>query len=545
MLTQHIALVPETYGVNPSELARVSAALQKQVTRDLAPFWGVTATVDAFPKLEDVPVGYWPIVLSFKRLGPRAGVHLDRNGAPYAQIEMTALWPLHASRACLEMLINPYGMRTVSVRSPRADQGPADLLVEICAPCQDARYAYNVNDLLLSDFCTPAFFGETSASERYSFTGAIEYPFQVLPGGHVTWRDALSDRWWRKSYHDDLELDAELDATRPRFGAPRAVISGDTQLELPPDTVSTQLIERTNASLHLALIASQASAQRLRHQLDLPSSTPYGSQHFEMLIDMMNKDEATSATQPVVATPSVPPPLPSSPQRSASIAPQASTPAPSATQILWSLPETVTPQPVPQANASAPAAVEAAPVPTQPPPVAPTTTSMPAPSLSSFAVPSAGPRPANHQDTSASPLRTAGLVAGGALAAIGLLVIVSGARDRLLPSPRVDTPPAYASAPAPSPTPVAQPAIVAAAPVVAAPVVAAPVVAAPVVAAPVAAAPATETTSPSTSAPVDDAEAEARRARRRAKREGNADNQAQAAAPSPADPFDSLLDTRE
>src|SRR5262245_46055653 len=48
MLTQHIALVPEVAGINASELARVSAALQKQMLRDFSPIWQVAATVDPF-----------------------------------------------------------------------------------------------------------------------------------------------------------------------------------------------------------------------------------------------------------------------------------------------------------------------------------------------------------------------------------------------------------------------------------------------------------------------------------------------------------------
>jgi hypothetical protein len=46
-----------------SNLLRVSAALQKQASRDLAPIWELSATVDAFAKLKDVPDGYWPIII--------------------------------------------------------------------------------------------------------------------------------------------------------------------------------------------------------------------------------------------------------------------------------------------------------------------------------------------------------------------------------------------------------------------------------------------------------------------------------------------------
>ncbi len=56
-LLRQIALVSESQSVNASDLALVSAALQKQATRDLIQFWDIKATVDAFPRLEDVPIG--------------------------------------------------------------------------------------------------------------------------------------------------------------------------------------------------------------------------------------------------------------------------------------------------------------------------------------------------------------------------------------------------------------------------------------------------------------------------------------------------------
>src|SRR3954469_16931674 len=97
MLTQHIALVPELSEVSPEELARVGAALQKQVTRDLSPLWGISATVDAFPRLEEIPAGYWPIVVSARELGDDVGVHIDKHGQPFALIELAPGWSLAAS----------------------------------------------------------------------------------------------------------------------------------------------------------------------------------------------------------------------------------------------------------------------------------------------------------------------------------------------------------------------------------------------------------------------------------------------------------------
>jgi len=65
MLVQHMGLVSEidTGTLSFSEVSRAGAALQKQLTRDFGPIWGVDATIDAFAKREAVPLGYWPIVV--------------------------------------------------------------------------------------------------------------------------------------------------------------------------------------------------------------------------------------------------------------------------------------------------------------------------------------------------------------------------------------------------------------------------------------------------------------------------------------------------
>ena len=51
LLTDYVALVSLTRDISTSHLLQVAAAVQKQVTRDFAPLWGIRATVDAFANL--------------------------------------------------------------------------------------------------------------------------------------------------------------------------------------------------------------------------------------------------------------------------------------------------------------------------------------------------------------------------------------------------------------------------------------------------------------------------------------------------------------
>src|ERR687884_701994 len=82
MLTINLALVSEVDGHDPSDVA----------------------TVAAFPTLEDVPVGYWPMIVRDDIGQPgAAGIHLDKDGQPFALITMSDSWSLTASHEMLEM----------------------------------------------------------------------------------------------------------------------------------------------------------------------------------------------------------------------------------------------------------------------------------------------------------------------------------------------------------------------------------------------------------------------------------------------------------
>jgi hypothetical protein len=265
MPTRHIALVPE-FGLNPSELARVSAALQKQVTRDLAPVWEVSATVDSFPSLEDVPAGYWPIVVTFRALASEAGIHIDRNGHPYALVEMCPSWSVTASHICLEMVTDPFGSRTFPGVSPRSDQGDVEFSGGICDPCEHPDYAYLVNDVLVSDFCTPAFFEPTS-KERRCFSGSVQDAFDVLPGGHLCWYDPATNGWWIRRHHDGLLDDVELGLADPERGSVREFIDRRALHLLSTKMTLEQFEARVGSRRQRSLRASQSRAYWLRASL--------------------------------------------------------------------------------------------------------------------------------------------------------------------------------------------------------------------------------------------------------------------------------------
>ena len=199
MLVNHIALVSQTKKVPADALMRGAAALQKQVVRDFGPIWEVKATVDAFGKLKDVPLGYWPVMIRDDiGFAGAAGIHLDKGGQPYALVQYSPDWVLTSSHEILEMLADPFGNRIVAGSSPKSGQGRVEFLVEVSDPSEAAEFGYTVNGLLVSDFYTQKYFDPLANSgTRYSFTGAIKKPRQILRGGYLSWHLPISDHWWQ------------------------------------------------------------------------------------------------------------------------------------------------------------------------------------------------------------------------------------------------------------------------------------------------------------------------------------------------------------
>ena len=231
MLTTHIALVSEGDAVSARELMRVSAALDKQVTRDFGPLWGVLATVAPVLGFEDIPVDSWPIIIRDRKSVRGAdGIHKDRNGQPFALVALTDSWSLTASHECLEMLADPFGDRMVPGPSLKKGQGRVSYLVEVCDPPESAEFAYTVNDVLVSDFITPAYYDPVKSSGvRYSFTGAVEHPRQVLEGGYISWRNQTNEHIEQLVVRNGKKEFKDLGVWHPSAQSVREFVDGMTE----------------------------------------------------------------------------------------------------------------------------------------------------------------------------------------------------------------------------------------------------------------------------------------------------------------------------
>ena len=212
-LIRQVALVSTSPQVPSATVMQISAALQKQATRDLGPIWEVSATVDTFEQLGQVPVGTWPIIIGGNVPPGAGGFHTDNNGQPLALVRASDdidVLCQTCSHEMIEMLVDPFGSRFVPGDSPMPNQGRVNFLVEACDPPEAAQFGYTINNFLVSDFYTPHYFDPVqSGGVRYSFTGAITEPRQVLQGGYLSWQEPISTHFFQERRINTIEPEFE------------------------------------------------------------------------------------------------------------------------------------------------------------------------------------------------------------------------------------------------------------------------------------------------------------------------------------------------
>jgi uncharacterized protein YbaR (Trm112 family) len=179
-------------GLLPDEVDRVCAALQKQITEHVGPVWNVDATIRRVPSPGTSAGGHMTIVVLPDILAPGlAGFHAEQGGSGYSAVRYGGDWSITASHECLEMLCNPHRNEFMPGPSPMG-QGEVEFLKEVCDPCQNHAHAYPISDeggdILVSDFCLPAYYDANSTETRFSHTGRLTAPLQVSEGSYLCWR---------------------------------------------------------------------------------------------------------------------------------------------------------------------------------------------------------------------------------------------------------------------------------------------------------------------------------------------------------------------
>jgi len=183
----------------------VLPALETQVHRDFAPIWGVDAELEFVKKKRELDQdAWWIVLLKNSNQAGALGYHvLTKSGLPLGKVLMEPIlengssWTNTLSHELLEMLVDP-DCSLVAYR--QINNRTLDMhAYEVCDACEDDRYGYRINGVLVSDFVYPSWFESfhKDASTRFDYGKHISKPFQLLPGGYIDVFDTASGRGWQ------------------------------------------------------------------------------------------------------------------------------------------------------------------------------------------------------------------------------------------------------------------------------------------------------------------------------------------------------------
>jgi hypothetical protein len=195
-------VLPDPKALDAAELRKVVRVLQKQVKRDFAPVWEVSADLRVAPSPERARPGAWQIAIFDSAGGDIDGYHeLTREGLPLGRVYLRSArecklgWSTTASHELLELLANPDTTRSVFVWEKH--HGGRIYIHEVCDACQDDPFCYAIDKVYVSDFIYPAWFETWRAprSARFDQAKKLTRPFQVPKGCYSTYFDARRRRW--------------------------------------------------------------------------------------------------------------------------------------------------------------------------------------------------------------------------------------------------------------------------------------------------------------------------------------------------------------
>lgn len=214
MASIKIAVINQSTVVKDDKnLAKVVAALQKQVSRDFMPAWGIDADLRLIPPGGKPAAGeWWLTILDDADQAGALGYHdLTSKGMPlgkvFAKTDLTygETWSCTASHELLEMLGDPN--INLTVLEERTNGGRL-YAYEVCDACEDEKFAYTIDGVLVSDFVFPSWFESFRKTGPFDFKKKIKKPFQLLSGGYIGVYDFPGGGGWSQITAEKINMRA-------------------------------------------------------------------------------------------------------------------------------------------------------------------------------------------------------------------------------------------------------------------------------------------------------------------------------------------------
>ena len=220
-----ITITNESTVLTDAQVEAAVPALQRQVSRDLAPIWGVDADLSFVPKETAPPSKTWQIVIldNSDQAGALGYHDLTMEGQPLAKvfaatdIQFKSAWTVTASHELLEMLIDP------DINLYANNQSGMEIsfyAYEVCDACEADQYGYKIDGVLVSDFVYPAWFEgfREAKSTQFDYQKKITAPFQLLADGYISIFDVSYNSGFNQLYPPGAKLEYRA---RPHVGSRR------------------------------------------------------------------------------------------------------------------------------------------------------------------------------------------------------------------------------------------------------------------------------------------------------------------------------------
>lgn len=178
-------------------LPKVAAAFQTMFDRDFEPVWKTGLAVKFSVSTDGtVPSGALPLYFQDHTPVPGAGgFHQDDTGTPQGFVFVAdALaagesWTVDGSHEAFEMIADP----TTDVIIPLPGMPGYSCLREVGDAVEADQFGYMIDDVLVTDWCTPLYFYGTDhagPADAYDFRGHLTKPAPaLLDGGYLGIRD--------------------------------------------------------------------------------------------------------------------------------------------------------------------------------------------------------------------------------------------------------------------------------------------------------------------------------------------------------------------
>jgi hypothetical protein len=183
--------------VSDAQVKTTLAAIERQIAEDFSPIWNAIATLRFYPAGQ-TPLREWSLyILDGIDQAAALGYHEDARGQIEGKVFVrdSAMyrrsWTVELSQELLNMLGDPTTRAMVTMPDGR------QCVREVCTPVADDSVAYEKDGILVSNFCTPAYFHETPGT-IYDFRGVLSAPAPALaPGGYLGIYNPSTRQWAR------------------------------------------------------------------------------------------------------------------------------------------------------------------------------------------------------------------------------------------------------------------------------------------------------------------------------------------------------------